>query len=117
MACSCKIFNTDATIGSLFVLQFLLKEDDGTVIDITDYRVAMTAKSKTGSVIFTADSQAESATVTLDAETGATIEVQVPEDIAPQVADFNILIADESGNIPIIRGELTLLSQITDLTE
>ena len=115
MACTCKIFNTDATIGSTFVLQLRLKDDAGVVIDITDYRVAMTAKSKAGEILFSADSDDEN--ITLDSEDGALIAVLIPEATAPQVADYNILIQDESEqNVPVIRGELKLLPQITDLT-
>lgn len=116
MSCTCKIFNTDATIGSTFVLQFRLKDDTGEVIDITDYRVKMTAKSKAGVALFTADTYEEDGTVTLDAEDGATITVLVPEATAPQVADYDILIAEAGVITPIIRGAINLLPQITDLT-
>lgn len=114
MPCICKIFNTEATIGSTLVLQFHLKDDAGTVINITSYRVAMTAKSKGGAVLFTADSDGDE--ITLDAEDGATIQVTIGENIAPQDADYNVLIQDEDGNnVPVIRGTLKLLPQITDL--
>ena len=117
MPCPCKIFNTEATIGSTFVLQFRLKDDAGAIIDVTGYRVAMAAKSKSGTVLFTADSTSDDPAITLDAEDGALIALLIPEAIAVQDADYNILIQDESGqNAPIIRGELKLLSQITDLT-
>lgn len=116
MSCTCKIFNTDATIGSTFVLQFRLKDDTGEVIDITDYRVKMTAKSKAGVALFTADSDEDDGTLTLDAEDGATISVLVPEATAPQVADYDILLSEDDVIIPIIRGTIKLLSQITDLT-
>lgn len=116
MSCTCKIFNTDATIGSTFVLQFRLKDDAGEVIDITDYRVKMTAKSKAGVALFTADSDEDDGTLTLDAEDGATISVLVPEATAPQVADYDILLSEGDVIIPIIRGTIKLLSQITDLT-
>jgi hypothetical protein len=116
MSCTCKIFNTDATIGSTFVLQFRLKDDTGEVIDITDYRVKMTAKSKAGVALFTADSDEDDGTLTLDAEDGATISVLVPEATAPQVADYDILLSEGDVIIPIIRGTIKLLSQITDLT-
>lgn len=117
MPCACKIFNTDATIGSTFVLQFRLKDDAGVIIDVTSYRVGMTAKSKGGMVLFTADSTGEHPAIELDAEDGALIAILIPEVIAPQVADYNILIQDAIGqNTPIIRGELKLLSQITDFT-
>lgn len=117
MSCTCKIFNTEATIGSTFVLQLRLKDDAGEVIDVTGYRVAMTAKSKSGSMLFTADSIGEAPAIELDAEDGALIAVLIPEATAPQVADYNILIQDESEqNVPIIRGELKLMPQITDLT-
>lgn len=113
---TCKIVNAEATIGSTFVLQFRLKDDAGEVIDITDYRVKMTAKSKAGSPLFTADSDEEDNTVTLDAENGATIQVLVPEDTAQQVADFDILIAESGVITPVIRGTIKLIQQITDIT-
>lgn len=116
MACSCKFFNTEATVGATFVLQLVLKDDDGVVIDITSYRVAMAAKSKGGTTLFTGDSQGEGANITLDAETGATITVQIPEDTAPQSADYDVLIEKDEVITPIIRGTITLLPQITDIT-
>ena len=116
MSCTCKIFNTEATVGSTFVLQFRLKDDAGEILDITSYRVKMTAKSKAGVALFTADSDEDDGTLTLDAEDGATISVLVPEATAPQVADYDILIAEAGVITPIIRGTITLLSQITDLT-
>jgi hypothetical protein len=116
MACSCKIFNTDATIGSTFVLQLRLKDDAGAVIDITDYRVAMTAKSKAGAVLFMADSEGVSPKITLDAEDGALITVLIPESTSPQVADYDVLISESGVITPIIRGSINLLSQITDIT-
>jgi hypothetical protein len=114
MACTCKIHNTDAVIGATFVLQLRLKDDAGEVIDITGFRVAMAAKSKAGTVLFQADSESEG--VTLDAEDGATIAVLVPEDTAPQAADYDVLIEKDGIITPIIRGTITLLPQITDLT-
>jgi hypothetical protein len=116
MACTCKIFNTDATIGSTFVLQLRLKDDAGAVIDITDYRVAMTAKSKAGAVLFMADSEGVSPKITLDAEDGALIAVLIPESTSPQVADYDVLISESGVITPIIRGSINLLSQITDIT-
>lgn len=116
MSCTCKIFNTDATIGSTFVLQLLLKDDAGEVIDITGYRVAMAAKSKGGTTLFSGDSQGAGANITLDMGTGATITVQIPEDTAPQVADYDVLIEKDDIVTPIIRGTITLLPQITDLS-
>ena len=115
MSCTCKILNTEATVGSTFVLQFVLKDDAGAVIDITGYRVAMAAKSKGGTTLFTADSESEGANITLDAETGATITVQIPEDTAPQRADYDVLIEKDDIITPIIRGTITLLPQITDI--
>lgn len=116
MSCTCKLFNTEATVGSTFVLQFRLKDDAGEILDITSYRVKMTAKSKAGVALFTADTDEEDNTVTLDAEDGATISVLVPESTAPQVADYDILIAEAGVITPIIRGTINLLPQITDLT-
>ena len=116
MSCACKILNTEAVIGSTFILQLILKDDDGEVIDITDYRVAMAVKSKGGTTLFTADSEGEGANITLDAETGATITVLVPEDTAPQVADYDILIEQDNVITPIVRGTITLRPQITDIT-
>lgn len=116
MACSCKLLNTDATLGATFVLQLRLKDDAGAVIDITGKRVAMAAKSKAGVVLFTADSDGDDPKITLDAENGATIAVPIPEDTAPQVADFNVILSDAGVITPLVRGELTLLSQITDIT-
>lgn len=114
MSCTCKILNTEATVGSTFVLQLVLKDDAGAVIDITGYRVAMAAKSKAGTTLFTGDSEGEG--ITLDAETGATIQVLVPEGTAPQAADYDVLIEQGGVITPIIRGTITLLPQITDLT-
>jgi hypothetical protein len=114
MSCPCKIFNTDATIGSTFVLQFRLKDDDGEVINITGYRVAMAAKSKNGTVLFSADSEGEG--ITLDSETGATIQVLISENMSPQVADFDVLIEKDTIITSAIRGTITLLAQITDIT-
>ncbi len=74
----------------------------------------MAAKSKTGSVLFTADSDED--TITLNAEDGATIAVLVPEDTSPQVADYDVLISQAGVITPIIRGTINLLPQITDLT-
>jgi Ethanolamine utilization protein EutJ (predicted chaperonin) len=116
MSCTCKILNTEATVGSTFILQLVLKDDEGTVIDITGYRVAMAAKSKGGTTLFTADSEGEGAKITLDAETGATITVLVPEDTAPQAAEYDVLISKNEVITPIIRGTINLLPQITDLT-
>lgn len=116
MNCTCKIVNTDATIGSKFVFQFRLKDDAGDVIDITDYRVLFAAKSQGGTTILTADSEGESPKIELDAEDGATLEIDVPESLPPQTADFNFLLVDESGSVPVIRGKLQLLSQIADAT-
>lgn len=116
MACSCKLFNTDATIGTTFVLQLRLKDDAGAVIDITGKRVAMAAKSKSGAVLFTADSEGDEPAITLDAETGATIQVLVPEDTAPQIADYDVLLSDDEAITPLVRGTINLLPQITDLT-
>lgn len=116
MSCTCKILNTEATVGSTFVLQLVLKDNDGAIIDITGYRVAMAAKSKGGTTLFTGDSQGEGANITLDAETGATITVLVPEGTAPQAADYDVLIEQGGVITPIIRGTITLLPQITDLT-
>lgn len=114
MSCTCKILNTEATVGSTFVLQLVLKDDVGAVIDITGYRVAMAAKSKGGTTLFTADSEGEG--ITLDAETGATITVLVPEDTAPQAADYDILVEKDDVITPIVRGTITLRPQITDIT-
>ncbi|MCE2693982.1 MAG: hypothetical protein LW645_06900 [Verrucomicrobiaceae bacterium] len=116
MSCSCKIFNTEATIGSTFVLQLRLKDDAGEVIDITGYRVAMTARSKSGSILFTADSIGVSPAIELDAEDGALIAVLIPEATVAQVADFDVLISQAGVITPIIRGTINLLPQITDLT-
>lgn len=116
MSCTCKIFNTEATIGSTFVLQLRLKDDAGDVIDVTGYRVAMTAKSKSGSMLFTADSIGEAPAIELDAEDGALIAVLIPEATAPQVADYDVLISEGGVITPIIRGTINLLSQITDIT-
>jgi hypothetical protein len=116
MACSCKIFNTDATIGSTFVLQLRLKDDAGNVIDITDYRVSMAAKSKSGSILFSADSIGEAPAIELDAEDGALIAVLVPKSTSPQIADYDVLISEAGVITPIIRGTINLLSQITDIT-
>jgi hypothetical protein len=109
-----KIFNTEATIGSTFVFQLRLKDDSGAIIDITGYRVVMTAESQAGVALFTADSN--NATILLDAEDGATIKVLVPESTTPQVANYDVLISQSGVITPIIRGEIKLLSQITDLT-
>lgn len=116
MNCSCKIVNTDATIGSSFVFQFRLREDDGTVIDITAKRVLFAAKSADGETLLTADSQGASPKITLDAVDGATLIIDVPETLAPQVADFNFLLIDGGQNVPVIRGKLTIQSQIADAT-
>jgi cytidine deaminase len=114
MSCTCKIHNTEAVIGSTFVLQLRLKDDAGAVIDLTEFRVAMAAKSKSGTVLFQADSESEG--VTLDAEDGAIIAVLVPEDTAPQAAEYDVLISKDALITPIIRGTINLLPQITDLT-
>lgn len=116
MACSCKILNTDATIGSTFILQLRLKDDAGEVIDITGKRVSMAVKSKGGQVLFTADSQGTAPKITLDAEAGALIQVPVPEATAPQLADYDVLLSDSSVITPLVRGTINLLSQITDVT-
>ncbi len=116
MNCSCKIVNTDATIGSQFVFQFRLKDDNGAFIDLTDYRVLFAAKSASGTTLLTADSQGEAPKIELDAEDGVTLALDIPEDLAPQVADFNFLLVDETSNVPVIRGKLELLSQIADAT-
>lgn len=116
MSCTCKIVNTEVAVGSTFVLQFRLKDDAGEVIDITGYRVKMTAKSKSGASLFTADSDEEDNTVTLDAEDGATIQVLVPENTAPQVADYDVLISQSGVIMRAIRGTIDIQPQITDLT-
>lgn len=116
MNCSCKIVNTDATIGSKYVFQFRLKDDAGDIIDITAYRVLFAAKSTSGTTLFTADSQGQNPKITLDAEDGATLSIDIPEDTTPQTADFNFLLVDGTGNVPVIRGKLELLTQIADPT-
>jgi hypothetical protein len=116
MNCSSKIVETDATIGSTFVFQFRLKDDTGEVIDITGNRVLFAAKSADGETLLLADSEGELPKITLEAETGATLEIDIPETLAPQVADFNFLLLEESKNTPVIRGKLHILSQIADAT-
>lgn len=117
MPCACKIINAEATIGSTFSLQFRLKEEDGTVIDLTEYRVAMAARGKDGAFLFTADSDDAEPSITLDAAEGALIHADVPETVMPQVADFNVLVVDAGGKSEaVIRGTITLHPQITDLT-
>lgn len=116
MNCSTKIAHLDATVGSTFVFSFRLKDDAGEVTDITGYRVLFAAKSEAGEVLLNADSQGENPGIELDAEDGATITVQVPESMTPQVADFNVLLVEGTINLPVIRGKLTILSQIADPT-
>lgn len=116
MSYICQTLNTSATIGSTFILQVRLMEETTATIDITAYHVAMAAKSKAGTVLFTADSEASPATIVLDAEDGATIQVLVPESTTAQVADYDVLIEQSGVITPIIRGEITLLRQITDLS-
>lgn len=116
MNSSCKIVETDATIGSTFVFQFRLKDDAGEVIDITSHRVLFAAKSADGETLLTADSQGDNPKIELDAEIGATLEIDIPETLAPQIADFNFLLIEGSKNTPVVRGKLHILSQIADAT-
>lgn len=117
MSCHCKLINTTATIGSTFVLQFVLKESPTSEpIDLTTYRVSMAAKSKAGVTLFTADSQGTNPKITIDAELGAQIAVLIPEATAPQTADFDVLITKAGIITPVIRGTIDLLAQITDVT-
>lgn len=113
---SCKYYDTDAVIGATFILQLRLKDDAGQVLDITGYHVAMAAKSIDKNVLFSADSQGTNPAITLDAETGATIQVQIPESTTPQLADYDVLIEKDGIITPIIRGKIRLLAQITDIT-
>jgi hypothetical protein len=117
MSCHCKLINTTATIGSTFVLQFVLKESPTSPpLDLTTYRVSMAAKSKEGATLFTADSQGTNPKITIHAVQGVQIAVLVPESVAAQTAVFDVLISKAGVITPVIRGTIELMPQITDIT-
>lgn len=118
MNCSAAIVNLAAKIGSTFALQIVVTDDDDQAIDLTSgWRFAMQVRTKSGELLFSADSNGDPATIELENDGTATITVDVPEGIMPQTAVYDVLAEHDGDREPVLEGLIVLKPQITDITE
>lgn len=118
MSCSSKIANLAATIGSKLTLQIVVTDDDDQAIDLTDgWRFAMQVRTKSGELLFSADSTGDPTRIELEDDGTATIGVEIPEDIMPQTAVYDVIAERDDEREPVLEGMIVLKPQITDITE
>jgi len=118
MNCSAAIVNLAAKIGSTFALQIVVTDDDDNALNLTTgWRFAMQVRTKSGELLFSADSNGDPATIELENDGTATITVHVPEGIMPQTAIYDVLAEHGEDREPVLEGIMLLNPQITDITE
>jgi len=116
MNCSAAIVNLAAKIGSTFALQIVVTDDDDNALNLTTgWRFAMQVRTKSGELLFSADSTGD--TIELESDGTATITVDVPEGIMPQTAIFDVIAEHGEDREPVLEGIMLLNPQITDITE
>jgi len=116
MNCSAAIVNLAAKIGSTFALQIVVTDDDDNALNLTTgWRFAMQVRTKSGELLFSADSTGD--TIELESDGTATITVDVPEGIMPQTAIYDVIAEHGEDREPVLEGIMLLTPQITDITE
>ena len=116
MNCSAAIVNLAAKIGSTFALQIVVTDDDDNALNLTTgWRFAMQVRTKSGELLFSADSTGD--TIELESDGTATITVDVPEGIMPQTAIYDVIASHGEDREPVLEGIMLLNPQITDITE
>ena len=116
MNCSNKILNLSHTLGATLALQVVVGDDESTAIDLTSgWRFKMQVRSKEGSLLIEADSTGETPTIDLEDDGTATVEVEVPADIAPQTAVYDIVAERDGIKEVVLEGIIVLKPQITEL--
>jgi hypothetical protein len=116
MACSCKIAQISLAVGTTLVLQISVVDNVGASVDLTDGWVAkMQCRSQAGTVLFEAVSTGDNPTIELENDGVLTVNVLVPGDIVPQLANYSISTERDSIVETLLEGEIQLKKNFTEI--
>lgn len=112
---SCRTENQIIKRGTAFLCQIIAKDDQGEPLDMsTGFTCAMQVRAlyPDGTVILTADSEADPATIVLT-EGMIEILVNVPDDAPIGVHYYDIILSAPDGDFPVGGGTFTIEPRVT----